>query len=103
MNARTKPTPQSYSAIASPAYAVMFPILQGVAAIVSIDRILLAGRMRRALNDAYCALTDDAACHLAYLAAGITQYSAEDHERAVTYARLWREQPSNISKQLRAA
>lgn len=87
----------------SPAYAIMFPILQGVADIVSIDRTLLAGRMRAALNNAYCALTDDASCHLAYLAAGITQYDASDHERAITYARLWRERPSNIRRQLRAA
>jgi hypothetical protein len=68
-----------------------------------LDRELLAGRMRAALNRAYVPLTDDAACFEAYRTAGITQYEASDHERAVTYARLWREQLPNIQRQLRAA
>jgi hypothetical protein len=68
-----------------------------------LDSELLAGRMRKALNAAYVPLSSDVACHLAYLAAGITQYDASDHERAVTYARLWREQVPNIRRQLEAA
>lgn len=65
-----------------------------------LDRELLIGRMRKALNDAYVPLSDEAACHAAYRAAGIGEYDEAEHNQAVDYARRWREQPQNIARRL---